>query len=122
MSKNFFEKDSISSDELVDLLEKRSADSIHFLLIDIRESEENRALSIVGTDVLFPISKIHMYPDVLEKLRHENVILYCRSGSRTAHLLAVMQRMGYEHVSHLVDGIIEYRGEMTNKKAPPIVY
>lgn len=118
----FLQKEAISSEELIYLLKKRDENQIKLLLVDIRELEENMELSIVGTDILFPISKIHLYPNVLEQLRHENVVLYCRTGSRTTYLLQVMKKMGFENVSHLKNGIVEYRGEIMSKKTPPIVY
>lgn len=115
-----FQKSSINSEELIFLLQNK--EEVDFLLIDIREMEENSAFSIKDTDILFPISKIHLYPNVLEELRHKQAVLYCRTGSRTTYLLQIMQKMGFEKVSHLEGGIVNFGGVIVSKKAPPIVY
>lgn len=118
----FFKKRFINSDELIFLLKQREAKNIEFLLIDIREPYENRAISIEGTDILFPISKIPKNLDILEKFRDKKVVLYCRSGNRTEYLLSVAEQMEFNHMCHLKGGIIEYKGVTLRNQVPNIIY
>ncbi len=102
----------ISSEVLETLLKAREKGEIDFKLVDIREVYEYTDASIKGTDMLLPTSVIHLHMDKLEELKDKNVILYCRTGNRTGHVLMILQRMGFDKISHLTHGILSYRGDI----------
>ena len=107
----------ISSDELIYLLECRTKQKVNFTLIDIRELFEYSDLSIKGTDLLLPTSNIHANMDQLTKRKGGFLIFYCRTANRTAQMLFILRRMGFEHIAHLSRGIVDFRGEKL-KNAP----
>jgi len=115
--KEILAKDSISSKELEELLHVRAKGECEFLLVDVRELFEFEDSSIVGTDLLLPFTRIHLYEKDLERLRQTPFVLYCRTGNRTGHLLQVFERMGFMQRSHLGDGIVAYNGQ-TARNAP----
>ncbi len=115
-------KKDITSGELVYLLDGRRKGLVDFLLIDIRESNEHKAFSIDGTDVLFPASKFHLYPEVLEQLRHENFIAYCASGLKTKYLTDMAKKMGFLQYSQLKGGILKFQGNTLKDVAPPNIF
>jgi len=107
----------IESDTLEKLLKDRENGKVDFLLIDIRELYEYSDLSIEGTDLLLPTTTIHTKMELLESLKDRFLILYCRTGSRTSHMLRVLSRMNFKRVTHLSNGIVSYGGR-TLKNAP----
>ncbi len=115
-------KSSISSKELVYLLDGREKGAINFTLIDIREPKEHRNFSIDGTDILFPVSKMHLYPEILEQLRHENYVTYCATGEKSAHMIKIAQKMGFSQSSRLDGGIISYHGKTLKNTATPNIF
>ncbi|GAX86930.1 adenylyltransferase and sulfurtransferase [Lebetimonas natsushimae] len=107
-----FNKENISSDELIELLENRKNGKIDFKLIDIREPHENEVARIKGTDELLPITKFHRDKEKWQKLLNENIIIYCRTGNRTSHLQEYIQIMFNKTIPHLSEGITGFNGEI----------
>ncbi len=107
----------IKDEELQELLSLKEKNRVDFKLIDIREAIEYSNESIVGTDLLYPTSKLHLHVKDFEDLKNEYIILYCRTGNRTGQVLKILKRMGFEKVAHLTEGIVEYSGKKV-KNAP----
>jgi sulfur-carrier protein adenylyltransferase/sulfurtransferase len=83
-------------------LEKELASENPPILIDVRESEE-REISVLPGDMHIPMSDI---PERLIHLDSEaDIVIYCRTGSRSAHVVAYMQARGFKHVRNLATGI-----------------
>lgn len=79
------------------------------VLIDIREPEEWDEARIPGAE-LRPLSSIDQWWPGLP--RDTTVILYCRSGNRSAHAArALIHRAGLGNVVHLGGGIIAWSRE-----------
>lgn len=120
--KHILSKKTITSGELIFLLDGRRKGLVDFALIDIREPSEHKNLSISGTDVLFPVSKMHLYPEVLEELRHENFVMYCTVESRSIHLVNLMKKMGFAQITQLKGGIVSYHGKTARNVSPPNIF
>lgn len=120
--KYILSKKLITSGELIFLLDGRRKGLIKFLLVDIREPREHESLSIEGTDMLFPVSKIHLYPEVLEELRHINFVFYCTNGGRSTHLLEVSKKMGFPQGCQLNNGILSYQGKTKKDLMPANIF
>ncbi len=88
-----------------DALEELSAGGDHVLL-DIREPHEHYEAHVAG-DVLLPPSEVaariqEVAPDSAQRL-----ILYCRSGNRSARAAHLLQeQLGYENVANVAGGIV----------------
>lgn len=115
-SQNDYQKmlqnDQISSQMLEALLKAREEKTINFKLVDIREVYEYTDASIKGTDILLPTSAMHLHMNLLEAQKNNHIILYCRTGNRTGHVMMILKRMGFDKISHLTYGIMDYRGEI----------
>jgi len=107
----------LSDSDLKTLLTCRENHEIDFTLVDIREMFEYSDLSIKGTDLLLPTSNMHLHMDKIESIKDSVIVLYCRTGSRTGQMLNILKRMGFEKISHLSDGIMQFSGEKL-KNAP----
>lgn len=44
--------------------------------------------------------------------RDQPYALYCRSGSRSASAIQLMDQMGFSHVGHLEMGLLDWDGEL----------
>jgi rhodanese-related sulfurtransferase len=94
------EAPSVSPEEAKALVEEGA------LLVDIREVEEWQAARIPGAEFK-PLSTINdWWPDLpLDR----TVVLYCRSGNRSAHAVnALVGQAGRTNVLNLTGGIIAW--------------
>lgn len=77
-------------------------------IIDVREPHENAEFNIGG--VLLPLGKVQtMQLDDIENLKEEEVIVYCRSGNRSAQACAILDAAGFKHTKNLVGGMLNWR-------------
>jgi len=94
----------ITATELKNKLDKQE----NIYLIDVREPHENADFNIGGT--LLPLGKIQsMQIEDIEDLRTEEVIVYCRSGMRSAQAAMMLQQFGFSNVSNLEGGVIGWK-------------
>lgn len=83
----------------VDFLHTRK-DDIH--LIDVRTEAEVAAGAIAGA-IHIPL---HLLPIKANEIPQDKpVVIYCRSGARSAQACAFMQQKGYNNMHNLAGGI-----------------
>lgn len=87
-------------------MRERQAD---FQLIDVREPDEYQLCHIDGE--LIPKGEV---PQHIEKIkRDKQVIVMCRSGRRSADIVAYLQKKhGFENVYNLKGGILAWADEI----------
>jgi hypothetical protein len=77
-------------------------------LVDVREPHEHAEFNIGGT--LVPLGKVQtMQIDDIEDLRNEEVIVYCRSGMRSAQATMILQQLGFTNVLNLEGGMVGWK-------------
>lgn len=81
------------------------------LLVDVREPGEHELVNI-GDDVLIPSGRILSGEALGELPRDREILLYCRSGARSAACLDVLVAAGFSEVRHLTGGILAWVDEM----------
>ena len=85
---------------------KEAGEDLH--LLDVRELAENQEFNIGGT--LFPLGKIQgMETEEIEIWKEEEVICYCRSGSRSMMAAMFLEQLGFSNVKNMVGGIISWQ-------------
>jgi len=83
-----------------------AGEEIH--LVDVREPYENAEFNIGG--ILLPLGEIRsMQIDEIEDLKDKEVILYCRSGNRSAQAAMFLETMGFENTKNLVGGVLAWQ-------------
>ena len=94
----------ISSEKLIKLIEEKA----HFILIDVRESDEWTSGHLFGA--------LHMPRGVLERdiekvisEKDTPLILYCSGGYRSALAADTLMKMGYTNVLSLAGGMKTWR-------------
>jgi rhodanese-related sulfurtransferase len=77
-------------------------------LVDVREPYENADFNIGG--ILLPLGEIRgMQIDEIEDLKDKEVILYCRSGNRSAQAAMFLETMGFQNTKNLVGGVLAWQ-------------
>ncbi len=89
-------------------IKKRLDAGEHVHLLDVREPHENAEFNIGGT--LVPLGKIQsMQIEDIEDLRNEEVICYCRSGTRSMMAAMVLEQMGFTNTKNLEGGMLGWQ-------------
>jgi adenylyltransferase/sulfurtransferase len=76
-----------------------------FELIDVREPNEYEIVSIPGAK-LVPKDRILSGEALAELPQDRQVVLHCKSGSRSAEALAAVQKAGFSDAVHVGDGVL----------------
>src|SRR5262245_4958499 len=76
-------------------------------VIDVREEWEYEEHNLGAQNI--PLSVFMSRIAELEDLKNEEVILHCKSGSRSAQAGAVLEQFGFRKVRNLVGGIKEWK-------------
>ena len=95
----------VTAKELKEKIDSKEA----FQLIDVRESYEHDFANIGGT--LIPMNSILSEHEKIEK--DKPVIIYCRSGNRSAVVIHELEkRFGFTNLHNLKGGIIAWSNEV----------
>jgi len=81
-----------------------------FALIDVREQHEYDFVQMGGE--LIPVSLVPVSLDKFDR-DNEKVIVHCRSGARSANVIAQLQQLrGYDNLYNLEGGILAWAREI----------
>jgi phage shock protein E len=89
---------NISPDQLIEKLEAKE----NVFLLDVRTPAEHTAQAIDGSH-LIPLQELG--ERVRELPKDKEIIVYCRTGNRSAYVSAYLARLGYD-VKNLEGGIM----------------
>lgn len=96
----------VSARELARMLAERGRGGRSFSLVDVREPAEWEIVAIPGSERL-PMSHLvaGMRPEVSPGTP---LVLYCRSGHRSARAVDMLRAAGYDDVRHLAGGVLAW--------------
>lgn len=77
-------------------------DEKDLIILDVREDKERKS-GFIANDVHIPLGQVKNKLDALDK--GKKVLVYCRSGSRSAHIAGLLTRNEFERVYSLKGGI-----------------
>ena len=77
------------------------------LVLDVREDSEVRNGKIKGARHI-PLAQLKTRLVELESFKAKPVLVYCPSGSRSAHACSVISKAGFQDVSNLAGGIVAW--------------
>jgi rhodanese-related sulfurtransferase len=82
------------------------------LLLDVREIEEwTGELGHVPGSVLIPLKDLPGRVSELEPHKHAHVVAICRAGVRSTTAAAILTGLGFEHVSNLKGGMVDWNDQ-----------
>ena len=91
-----------------ELKEREQGGKKDFVLLDVREDYERAEFNIGGIHV--PLGQLSMSMDKLAPHRDEEIIVYCRSGKRSAMAQELLRQSGFTNVRNLEGGMLAYQG------------
>lgn len=74
------------------------------LVLDVREDNEVREGRIKGARHI-PLGQLKSRAAELAQSKDKPVLVYCRSGNRSAHACNILTALGFQNVSNLAGGI-----------------
>ncbi len=80
------------------------------LLLDVRETDEFRGEHIKGARHM-ALGTLAAKLGELESHKADQILLYCRSGNRSASAANMLVKAGFPNVGHLAGGIIAWKAE-----------
>ncbi|MGH8009168.1 MAG: MBL fold metallo-hydrolase, partial [Candidatus Binatia bacterium] len=79
------------------------------LLLDVREPEEfTGELGHIPGSRLVPLKELPARASELEAYKGKEVVVICRAGVRSATAAAILTGLGFEHVSNLKGGMLDW--------------
>jgi glyoxylase-like metal-dependent hydrolase (beta-lactamase superfamily II)/rhodanese-related sulfurtransferase len=79
------------------------------LLIDVREPEEfTGELGHIPGSILIPLKELPTRANEIEAYKDKDVIVICRAGVRSTTAAAILTGLGFEHVSNLKGGMLDW--------------
>jgi adenylyltransferase/sulfurtransferase len=106
--------DEIDVRTLARMLRARAAGEEDFVLVDVREPHERDIVTIPG-DVAVPLADLEAAPLALGA-DGQRLVLYCRSGVRSAHALEVLRAAGRADAVHVAGGVLAWVREIEPRK------
>lgn len=82
----------------------------NFVLLDVRNQEEFDAGHIAGA-ILLPYDEINLKAATVLPEKEKEIVLYCRSGRRSAIAKKALVELGYKDVEDF-GGINRWKGEL----------
>ncbi len=77
------------------------------VLVDVREPWEHEEFNIGGH--LIPVALLSHRLEELEGYKDHEVVVYCRSGVRSAAAQALLELQGFRRVRNLMGGMVAWR-------------
>ena len=78
-----------------------------FVLIDVREDYEHEEFNVGGQ--LIPLGDLQHQLEELEDKMEEEIVVYCRSGNRSAMAQAILEQHGFSNVRNLEGGMNQWQ-------------
>lgn len=77
-----------------------------FILIDVREEYEHEEFNVGGK--LIPLGEVMHAVDELEEHQEAEIVVYCRSGNRSAMAQEILEQHGFSNVRNLEGGMLAW--------------
>jgi glyoxylase-like metal-dependent hydrolase (beta-lactamase superfamily II)/rhodanese-related sulfurtransferase len=79
------------------------------LLLDVREPEEfTGELGHIPGSILIPLKELLARAGELEQYKGKDIVAICRAGVRSTTAAAILTGLGFEHVSNLKGGMLDW--------------
>ena len=98
---------TINAKQLKDMLDARERGEKDFLLVDVREPGEYEIVNIPGA-VLIPKGEFLNGNAISQMPQDKPVVVHCKSGVRSAEVLAVLKGAGFADATHVGGGVLAW--------------
>ncbi len=80
------------------------------LVLDVREDSEYQS-GHINDSIHIPLSALKSRMSELDKYKQKNIILGCRSGSRSGRACGMLKKNGFEKVHNLRGGVLAWEND-----------
>ncbi|GAA0087467.1 rhodanese-like domain-containing protein [Clostridium perfringens] len=102
---------AVSKDISIDESKKLINDGEVTLILDVR-NEDEFAEGHLKNAIQIPVKELKETLSDIEKFKDELVLVYCRSGKRSAEAVDILKENGFKNLVHMKDGISKWDGEV----------
>ena len=81
------------------------------LILDVR-NEDEFAEGHLKNAIQIPVNELKENLSDIEKFKDELVLVYCRSGKRSAEAMDILKENGFKNLVHMKDGISKWDGDV----------
>ena len=79
------------------------------LVLDVREEDEYGGdLGHIRGSRLIPLKALPQQAGTLEEMKNREIVVVCRAGVRSSTAAAILTALGFDHVSNLKGGMLEW--------------
>lgn len=105
------QSESVSKDISIDESKKLINDGEVTLILDVR-NEDEFAEGHLKNAIQIPVKELKENLSDIEKFKDELVLVYCRSGKRSAEAVDILKENGFKNLVHMKDGISKWDGDV----------
>ena len=105
------QSEAVSKDISIDESKKLINDGEVTLILDVR-NEDEFAEGHLKNAIQIPVKELKENLSDIEKFKDELVLVYCRSGKRSAEAIDILKENGFKNLVHMKDGISKWDGEV----------
>lgn len=105
------QSEAVSKDISIDESKKLINDGEVTLILDVR-NEDEFAEGHLKNAIQIPVKELKENLSDIEKFKDELVLIYCRSGKRSAEAVDILKENGFKNLVHMKDGISKWDGEV----------
>ncbi|MDK0631263.1 rhodanese-like domain-containing protein [Clostridium perfringens] len=105
------QSEAVSKDISIDESKKLINDGEVTLILDVRDADEF-AEGHLKNAIQIPVKELKENLSDIEKFKDELVLVYCRSGKRSAEAVDILKENGFKNLVHMKDGISKWDGEV----------
>ncbi|MCX0355827.1 rhodanese-like domain-containing protein [Clostridium perfringens] len=105
------QSEAVSKDISIDESKKLINDGKVTLILDVR-NEDEFAEGHLKNAIQIPVKELKENLSDIEKFKDELVLVYCRSGKRSAEAVDILKENGFKNLVHMKDGISKWDGEV----------
>ena len=102
---------SVSKDISIEESKKLINEGNVNLILDVR-NEDEFAKGHLKNAIQIPVKELKENLSDIEKCKDELVLVYCRSGKRSAEAVDILKENGFKNLVHMKDGISKWDGEV----------
>lgn len=81
------------------------------LILDVR-NEDEFSEGHLKNSIQIPVDELKESLGDIEKFKDELVLVYCKSGNRSADAMDILKENGFTNLVHMKDGISKWDGEV----------
>ena len=105
------QSEAVSKDISIDESKKLINDGEVTLILDVR-NEDEFAEGHLKNAIQIPVKELKENLSDIEKFKDELVLVYCRSGKRSAEAIDILKENGFKNLVHMKDGISKWDGDV----------